>query len=206
MVIVRYDLKKQRCYLMAQSLGAKVNEHLVLSERGAEPVDDSEVEAFEALLAESITTVTSTGKTATTTTIEGVQSVHINAYNRHKYEYTFDDEGNSRSDCSGGDYRNRSSEDEITDDDDDNDDGDKDQDDYGITGEDDGSRSSGASGSTGNGDTRMNEQLTMTGKKKHTRRKKRERPTTHLVAAKYGTSKVLLLSLSKFLDFLEYSN
>ena len=25
-----YDLKKQRCYLMATALGAKVNEHLVL--------------------------------------------------------------------------------------------------------------------------------------------------------------------------------
>lgn len=25
-----YDLKKQRCYLMAKALGAKINEHLVL--------------------------------------------------------------------------------------------------------------------------------------------------------------------------------
>lgn len=41
-----YDLKKQRCYLMATSLGAKVNKHLVLGDK-SESEDEDEAEDME---------------------------------------------------------------------------------------------------------------------------------------------------------------
>lgn len=39
-----YDLKKQRCYIMATSLGAKVNEHLVLPDSDGEDNEDSDTD------------------------------------------------------------------------------------------------------------------------------------------------------------------
>jgi RNA polymerase II subunit A-like phosphatase len=90
-----YDLRKQRCYLMATSLGAKVNEHLCLPENTADTPDKEEGEE-----------------------------------NKKTYEYSYDDdETSSSSNCSGG----------------------------------------------------ANSRLSTTSKKRY---------TTHLVAAKYGTSKV----------------
>ena len=60
-----YDLRKQRCYIMATSLGSKVNEHFVMPDSDEEDDD----------------------------------SVH----NSKKYEYSYDDdETSSSSNCSGG--------------------------------------------------------------------------------------------------------
>ena len=104
-----YDLKKQRCYLMTTSLGAKVNEELVLS--NGDDDDDN---------------------------VDEEDTIQNQATNKAKYEYNFDDEESSSS--SGGDTRSDDSE---------------------IV-----KNSSGLDS------------------------KKRRRYTTHLVAAKYGTSKV----------------
>ena len=42
-----YDLRKQRCYLMATSLGAKVNEHLCLPENDTDITDKDEEDKEE---------------------------------------------------------------------------------------------------------------------------------------------------------------
>lgn len=175
---------------MARSLGAKVNEDLII----ADQVGDSDVEAFEALLAESIdfttvtssTTSTTTSETTITTTITSASaSSHtiLDALDHFNYdEYTFEDVESS-SECSGGDYTNRSSsEDDEFEEEEDEDDG--------IGNEDDGDEGSRSSGSrdAASGEHRTGGNSKNLKKKK--KRKNRGRPTTHVVAAKYGTVKV----------------
>lgn len=112
-----YDLKKQRCYLMATSLGARVNEHLVLGDESDS--NDSENENSEA-----------PKKTS------------------RNYEYSYDE--SSSSNTSGGDSKLDSS-----------------------------------FSSTSNDSVALSVSNDAKIKKK-----KKKRYTTHLVAAKYGTSKV----------------
>lgn len=177
---------------MARSLGAKVNEDLII----ADQVGDSDVEAFEALLAESIdfttvtsstTTSTTTSETTITTTVTSASaSSHtiLDALDHFNYdEYTFEDVESS-SECSGGDYTNRSSsEDDEYEEEDEEEEIENDDD------GDEGSRSSGsrdaaaAAGEHRSGGNSKN-------LKKKKKRKNRGRPTTHVVAAKYGTVKV----------------
>ena len=179
---------------MARSLGAKVNEDLII----ADQVGDSDVEAFEALLAESIdfttvtssTTSTTTSETTITTTVTSASaSSHtiLDALDHFNYdEYTFEDVESS-SECSGGDYTNRSSsEDDEFEEEEEEEEGAGDE----IENEDDGDEGSRSSGSRDavSGENRTGGNSKKLKKKK--KRKSRGRPTTHVVAAKYGTVKV----------------
>lgn len=140
-----YDLKKQRCYIMAKSLGAKVNKHLIL------PDDEA--------------TTTGAGATSAMNGSDYDES-ELMEYDRRKYEYTFDDE-DSDSNCSGSNYFLKS-DDSSSESDDDSTNGSA----VKFSLNDDPNAKSSSSSSA------------------NSKTKKKKRPTTHLVAAKYGTIKV----------------
>jgi hypothetical protein len=75
-----YDLKKQRCYLIAKSLGAKINEHLILADEDC-----------------------ALGASNNSSSNNNYDESELCEYKRRKYEYNFDDE-DSDSNCSGSNY------------------------------------------------------------------------------------------------------
>jgi hypothetical protein len=135
----QYDLKKQRCYLMAKSLGAKVNENLVLADENndSESKNSKQDDNNENL-------------------ISAESKFKVKKLNR-RYQYSFDDEYISNS--SGGEFRSEDEEYEVQ---------------YYINSESDQDQS-------GSKSILKNKKLV---------EKKLKRYTTHLVAAKHGTSKV----------------
>lgn len=140
----QYDLKKQRCYLMAKSLGAKVNENLILSDENNdnESIYNNQEEREENLISADI--------------LNSNQSSMIVKKNNRRYQYSFDDEYISNS--SGGEFRSDDDEYEV----------------HYYNPE---------------SDLEQNDYKSIN-KNKKVVKKKLKRHTTHLVAAKHGTSKV----------------
>lgn len=81
-----YDLKKQRCYLMATSLGAKVNENLVLAEDQSDEEEeaDKKEENNKVYKYDDEDSMSSSNSSGGDNKWEKIRMIHPSPYLKHK--------------------------------------------------------------------------------------------------------------------------
>lgn len=151
----QYDLKRQRCYLMAKSLGAKVNENLVFAEQDENENENVKKEAASAKTSQQEK--------------DANDNNQKNNKNR-RYQYNFDDEYSSNS--SGGEFKSEDEE-EIYEE---------------VETYYNYENSNNENISDSNSNSNLLDKKNINNKQLV--KKKLKKYTTHLVGAKYGTSKV----------------